>query len=249
MAKVLIIGGTGRLGRALAHHLYNAKHGVQAVGRDEIDVTNTLLWFPFRGYDTVINCAAVLSIPAHRSKSDRLAYMVNALGAHSVARLTARMGIRLVHISTDYVFDGSDGNYDETSLCRPVNAYGLSKVLGEEFVASAMSGALILRAPFVYDGPWPYKSAFTDQWTSRRWMREVVPDIVEAALDPGLSGILHIGGPKRTVYELAKTVSPGVGEMVRADWTMFDLPRDVSLDSSRWARYKAGKAVKRVTAK
>jgi dTDP-4-dehydrorhamnose reductase len=244
--RVLILGGKGRLGRALGEAFRETFCSVRCAGREEIDIA-THFSRPNPLPDIIVNCAAILSIPSHMDFA--YARNVNGYGAGYAAEVAKSIGSRFVHISTEYVFGGMHGMYAERDFCAPVNKYGVSKANGDELVEESGGRHLILRVPFYYDGGWPYPMAFTDQWTSRRAMRDVVPDIVEAALDPALTGILHIGGPRRCVFDVARELRPDVQPGMRADWGMFSLPRDVSLDSGKWEEYKRGKAEKRAVAK
>ena len=183
--------------------------------------------------DIVIHCASVLSIAAEQDRST--AWSVNKMGSLNVATRCKELGKRLVYISTDYVFSGDVGDYCEGSSPNPVNYYGFTKWAGEVEAATAMScpNHLILRVPFRV-APWAHPVAYSDQWTSCRWLPEVVPDILLAA-QSNLTGILHIGGPRRSAFEMARESNPEIKAASRKEWTMFQLPKDVSLDSSRWA--------------
>ena len=237
--NILITGGKGHLGSALAKHVSSQGHSVVALGKDELDVrslhdVDKHIREPI---DVVINCAGVLSIPCE--SDHRLAWDTNVDGAINVAFTCKRRDVRMVHVSSDYVFDGELGNYKEDEPPSPINYYGFTKAQAELATECEVGWAnlLTLRAPFRYDGPWPYKKVFCDQWISGRWMSEVVPDVARAALDADLTGILHIGGPKVNVLEMARTVSPDVESCTRDCFNVIRVPRDVSLDSSRWKEY------------
>lgn len=240
--KFLIAGGEGRLGKALAKELGS---GAVAIGKADLDVTKRRNIEEVVGEvnpDVIINCAAILSVQAEREK--KLAWDVNVTGAANLSKSAFFRCIRLVHISTDYVFDGQKGSYREDDVPNPVNYYGYTKSVGEAVVAHD-NVSLVLRAPFRYDGPWQYETAFVDQWISGRWMVEVVPDIVAACCDTSLFGILHIGGDRNTVFSLARQRHPAVFPGQRSDFKEFSIPYDVTLDSSRWGSVKADAYEKR----
>src|SRR3989338_5409112 len=92
---------------------------------------------------------------------------------------------------------------------------------------------LVIRTAFKKDGPWPYARAFVDQWVSHEFVSTLAPDIVRAALMNKLTGVIHIAGARKTIYDLARTASPNVGKMTIND-TGIKLPRDTSLNSSKW---------------
>ena len=95
--------------------------------------------------------------------------------------------------------------------------------------------ALIIRTGFKKDGPWEYSKAFVDQWTCADFASERAPDVVKASLMTELTGVIHISGKRKTIYDLATRVSPGVGKMSIND-ALIKLPRDVSLDSTKWKK-------------
>jgi dTDP-4-dehydrorhamnose reductase len=228
MARILITGGYGRLGKAIR----------QVVGclapkyRDELDVleyASCALAVARADPDVVIHCAGYAN--AWKAESNRAeCWRLNVEGTRNMVRAAA--GRRFVHISTDYVFDGVEGNYSEDDLPNPVNFYGASK-LAAEMIVSEHPNTLILRAPFRADPPWRFPEAFTDQWTSCRFVSQVAPDVVAAALS-GATGILHIGGPRLSIHQLATLATPGMLKIKREDFKGLRIPRDTSLNSEKW---------------
>lgn len=234
---VMITGGQGRLATQLATLLPDAIF----CSHKTLDVTDPLAcykWVPLGGI--VIHCAALLS---NASENNPLkAWAVNVEGTRNIVNASAARAARLVYISSDYVFSKrySRGqlvhtNAEENDPTWPVNFYGVTKVKAETIVRENPNN-LILRAPFRYGPPWIYDNAFVDQWTSARWLGEVAPDIVLAATSH-LTDILHIGGPRRSIYELASSAGP-VKESVRSDWPNLEIPIDTSLNSSKWLLWK-----------
>ncbi|MCO6441632.1 MAG: dTDP-4-dehydrorhamnose reductase [Nitrococcus mobilis] len=149
--KVLVTGANGQLGRALVRQ---APAGVQllAHGHDELDVTQpqsvprVLTMEPA----VIVNAAAYTAVD--QAETERAAaYAVNARGAEHMARAARELGCRLVHISTDFVFDGVQGRpYTPESKPNPLNVYGASKLAGEQAVQAIKPDALILRTAWLY---------------------------------------------------------------------------------------------------
>jgi dTDP-4-dehydrorhamnose reductase len=139
-----------------------------------------------------------------------------------------------VYVSTDYVFRGDAGPYAEGDPVMPVNKYAWSK-LGGECAVRLYDNALIIRTTFG-ENAFPYPKAFTDQWTSRLGVAQMAPKIVKAALS-SVTGTLHVGGPRRTVYEYAKSLDPAkeIGALSINDIN-FAVPVDTSLDTGRYDR-------------
>jgi dTDP-4-dehydrorhamnose reductase len=154
MATVLITGGRGQLGSALVETLRIAWQ-VVAADLPEFDITDlpaTMRGVKEVGPDIVIHCAAFADVDACETERDK-AVLVNGLGARNVAIASREAGAKLVYISTDYVFDGTKiGEYDEYDTPNPKTVYGLSKLMGEVFVAQQIQAHFILRTAWLYGG-------------------------------------------------------------------------------------------------
>jgi dTDP-4-dehydrorhamnose reductase len=230
---ILVTGGSGLLGRELRSRIPGALFPPHA----EFDVTDPGRMASFPGLKDIrlVVHAAALTSPPRVDKDPAAAITANVIGTANVVKLCLERGARLVYISTDYVFDGSRGMYTETDPVLPVNAYAWSK-LGGECAARLYDKVLIVRTSF---GPneFPYEKAFVDQWTSRLPVREFV-DRLLPLLDSDLTGVVHVGGPRRTVFAYATAVSPAkkIAEL-RLSEVPFKAPRDTSLDTTRYQTY------------
>ncbi len=168
---VLILGATGRLGRALARVYPDAilvGHELEITDatavRDTIDAFRPAL---------VYNCAAFTDVDACEDDPDR-ATAVNGEGAGHVANACAAVGATLVHLSTDYVFSGDDEGHVEAEEPAPVNAYGRSKALGEARVREAGGDWRIVRTSRLFG---PGENDFASQMRTRSLIKPVVPVI------------------------------------------------------------------------
>lgn len=152
--RILILGAEGQLGSELRRVL-GAHHDLVPLSHREADITdlNRLMILTERiNPDVVINSAAYTDVDGCESDRDK-AFLVNAIGARNAAIAARRAKARIVHISTDYVFDGGkDGAYAEYDLPNPINVYGWSKLLGERMVAEQNPDSYILRVAWLY-GP------------------------------------------------------------------------------------------------
>lgn len=151
--KMAITGVKGMLGSELARCAKAAGHEVLGYDLPELDISAN---FTFNAMDSscdvLVNCAAYTDVDGSESNSD-LAYAVNDDGAGRLASWCFDSNTRMVHISTDYVFDGqSSAPYSEESDTCPVNVYGDSKLAGEIAVLSAQPQALIIRTQALF-GP------------------------------------------------------------------------------------------------
>jgi dTDP-4-dehydrorhamnose reductase len=145
--SILVTGGSGQLATALA-----AATDVRVVGRPAFDfeqpATIEALFADPPG--ALVNAAAWTAVDLAESQRDA-AWRANAEGPARLAELCARHGTRLIHVSTDYVFDGAKGApYVETDATNPTGAYGASKLAGEQAVMAALPAAVILRTSWVY---------------------------------------------------------------------------------------------------
>ncbi len=147
--KILLFGGSGQLGFELKKRAKDLEFEVISPVTAEVNISEaeqvsflTNLVKP----DVVINCAAYTAVDKAEEEPEK-AYAINRDGARNVAEACEGLGIRLLHISTDYVFDGSLGRaLREDDVTNPVSVYGKSKLAGEEAIASILGGkGLIVR--------------------------------------------------------------------------------------------------------
>ena len=153
--RVLVIGRTGQLARALAH----VPHGqaeLTFLGRDGIDLAapeRIGAAIAAHAPKVVVNAAAYTAVDQAEAERDT-AFQVNATAVGAIARAAAAGDAALIHISTDFVFDGQGtAEYRETDPTAPVNAYGASKLAGEQAALAGNPRSVILRTSWVY-APW-----------------------------------------------------------------------------------------------
>lgn len=149
--KIVILGGKGMLGTDLAPACRRAGYQVEVFDLLEFDITNTLqLEQAISRANAVINCAAYTDVDRAESEFD-LAYQVNARAAGRLGVLAEKMQKWVLHISTDFVFDGKkSGAYIETDTPNPINAYGRTKLAGEELLAKSRCSHCIIRTQWTY---------------------------------------------------------------------------------------------------
>jgi dTDP-4-dehydrorhamnose reductase len=153
---ILITGGTGQVGTAIQQ--LGPQFGVEIVApsRSELDLSRSCRIderLDERDWGCVINCAAYTAVDKAEQEPD-LAFAVNAVAPEMLAKETAARGIRLLHVSTDYVFDGSkDGAYVESDPVAPLGVYGQSKLAGEQAIGVGNVDHVILRTAWVVS-PW-----------------------------------------------------------------------------------------------
>jgi dTDP-4-dehydrorhamnose reductase len=238
--RILITGGGGRLGREL--QVAFASQTVSAPDEPELDVTDGIAvgqaMEAFRP-ELVIHAAAYTDTRGCE-KDPALAMRVNGDGTRNVALACRRVGATLLYVSTNEVFDGAkDEPYLETDEPRAINAYGSSKLLGEQHIRSLLQKAYIVRTSWLYGGgsDFPAKvlqvesgdlRMVTDEVASPTWARdlaEAIARLVERDAPPGIYHLTNAGHCSR--FEWADQVLALAGR------------QDVVLRPVTHAEYKA----------
>lgn len=155
-ARLLVTGAAGMLGQDVTRAALAAGHDVTPLARAELDVSDPRAVDAALGSarpDAVVNCAGWTNVDGAESDPDG-ALAVNATAAGHIARATARAGARLVHVSTDYVFDGQRppdaAPYVESDPTEPRSVYGRTKLAGEQAVAEAGGSHAIARTSWLF---------------------------------------------------------------------------------------------------
>ena len=229
-SRIIFTGGSGLLGSEFR----KIRPDINYPSSNQFNVTNyeqMKKYVESNGCDLIIHAAAFTSPPLVE-KNQSKAVEVNIIGTSNVVKLCMEFDIRLIYISTDYVFKGDKGNYKETDPVYPVNKYAWSK-LGGECAVRMYDKSLTIRTTF---GPnvFPYPKAFVDQWTSRESVSVIAKKIAKL-LDKNITGVIHVGGKRKTVYEYAKSLdaTKSIGEISIND-VNFAAPRDTSLNCEKY---------------
>lgn len=234
--KIFLTGGSGTLGRALRA----LDPSIIAPTRQEMDLVDyrnvgrvLSKYMP----DLIIHAAAFTNTVAAEEEQFGECYATNVVGTRN---LVSQIACPIVFISTEYVFDGQEGNYQENAKRNALSYYAHTKIGGEDRVRK-FPNSLIIRTLFK-PRPFPHTHATTDQWTSGDYVDVIAPDILKAskwfAEGKIPVHILHIGTDRKTMFELAKRSNPTVQPIERADVKTINLPKDTSLDCSIWQAIK-----------
>lgn len=264
MARVFITGGTGYLGSVLVRQAGVAGHAVAASYFSQAPFAGAATWLPLDIRDSLavedtldrLRPDVVIHTAFRQSGPDLLP--VTADGAGNVARAAAATGARLIHMSSDVIFDGErEGVYTEADPPAPVSAYGMAKARAEALVTAAHPGAAIVRTSLIY-GFDPIdrvsrfaldvaagRSAerlFTDEYRCPIYVEDLAAALLELA-SLAYAGVLHIAGAERlSRYEFGALIvqawgadPAGLRGALSAE-SPVPRPRNCALDISRARR-------------
>ena len=154
MKRVLVTGSKGQLGKCLQKISDNFKSmSFEFMDAQSLDITNIKninSVFQSGNYDYCINCAAYTNVEQAEKTPER-AFAVNADGVNHIATVCKNNNVVLIHISTDYVFDGKkEEGYLTTDSPNPINQYGMSKLAGENYIKEVLEKYFIIRTSWLY---------------------------------------------------------------------------------------------------
>jgi dTDP-4-dehydrorhamnose reductase len=229
--RIVVTGREGQVVRSLAERAAGRDTTIVPIGRPELDLAappNDIAGVVRRARpDIIVSAAAYTQVDQAESERD-LAFAVNQAGPRALARAARDLGVPLIHLSTDYVFDGSKPMpYVETDEPHPTGVYGASKLAGEQAVLDEHGNSAVLRTAWVYS---PFGSNFIKTMLRLAADREEIDvvadqrgnptsalDIAEGILrvaanlcdrsDPSLRGVFHMtGGGEASWAELAEAI-------------------------------------------
>ncbi len=242
--RILVIGATGLLGGNLVR-TWSPGHEVTGTGSRDCDIRDAAavrtLLARVRPEVTVLT-AAVTDVEACE-RDPETAFAVNALGAENVARACGEQGSRLVHISTDYVFDGEkDTSYEVDDVKRPLAQYPRTKSEGEDRVLATLQDAMVVRVAWVF-GQHSKPKAFPDRVLAQATTQPEIPAIADKfstptfapdaaatlmkLIDAGAPGVLHVtNAGKASWYDIAVETlrAAGIEDVRVVPQRMADLP-------------------------
>ena len=151
--KIAVIGANGQLGVDVVSAFSSNGDEVRGLNHSDIELSNidsvSTRLQEFRAH-VIVNTAAMHHVE-NCEREPQKAFEVNGLGARNLALVARDIGATLMHVSTDYVFDGAKGNpYEETDAPNPLNVYGNTKLCGEYFVRSTVNKHFVLRTSAIY---------------------------------------------------------------------------------------------------
>tara|TARA_R100001460_G_scaffold7006_2_gene18126 strand:+ start:2459 stop:3160 length:702 start_codon:yes stop_codon:yes gene_type:complete len=211
MVSVMLLGGTGCLGSQLVDSLRSKRIPFTSPTHKQCDIKDSNALeehIKLEEPSIIIHSAGYVNTEAAEFNIDEC-IETNVIGTYNVVKLCRKYNIRLVGISSEYVFYGrKDKKYYPDSGLDPKNVYGLTKGCFE-FLIKTLTDYLIVRAPFIRSTTFPYDAAFLDQYTCRSYVDEISDQIVNFSISSDI-GVKHIISKYQNVFELAKVKKPEV---------------------------------------
>lgn len=234
---ILITGTSGKLGRQLKKTF----SGALTPTHKELDISRRDEVFEYikkHKPGAIIHAAALTGIGVC-DNDKKLAWETNVNGTETLvnACLKYNPDVYFIYISTACVFHGERGMYKENDVPHPKNFYAITKLIGE-FVVKKLKNCLIVRTNFVAKEKWMYPKAFIDRFGTYLFAEDVAKGIKDVIKNK-LKGIVHVTGDKKmSMFELARITTKSVQPMTLKEYSGVPLTVDMTLDTSRWKKYK-----------
>src|SRR5581483_1294224 len=197
--RIVILGAGGRLGAALLRQ-YEKSFDVCAFNRAELDLSNSAQVrerLSAREFDVLINCAALTNVDLCESKPDE-AFAINAEAPGLLAKICSEKRTKLIHFSTDYVFDGRNRQpYSEDDVAEPISVYGKSKRTGEKAVLETSDRHVVVRVSWVFG---PDRPSFIDAMINRAREETAIDAVADKWSTPSYTA--DVGEMLPRIFEL-----------------------------------------------
>lgn len=234
MEKILLFGGSGKLGKAILKQFAS----VCAPEHKECDISDysdiKKLIRNFDDFEIVINAVALVGT-RECEQNKTLAWKTNVIGAKNISEFCRILKKRLIFISSNLIFDGEKGYYSESDAPNPKYFYGVTKVEGEQYSRKVKNHSIIRLDFFPLDGL-KYNSVYTDHYTSKIPVDEAASKIIEIATSKFI-GTINIGQPRANLFEILLKYYPNIKPNRICESSIPDFPKDLSFNLERWGKY------------
>ena len=227
--KILISGGQGKFATQLVK--FNTGHELFTPSKNEMNVTSYwgIISFIRKMKPNIFIHAGAITRPMVIHENDPNESTINnIIGTSNVVLACMKYNIKLIYISTNYVYPGTDGDYIEDSPLLPFNKYAWSK-LGGECAVRLYDNHLILRMS-MNRKPFPHPKALVDVTNSFMFNDEAAKVTLKLLNE---IGTINVGGPKQTVYDFVKETQPDIGKITYEEVKDVGIGKDTSIDISK----------------
>ena len=207
--KIIVTGGSGRFGKILIKKKYNNFFFPSKKQFNILDLSSIKRYIKKHKPDKILHLAGLSRPLKIHDEDPSKSILLNIVGTSNLAIICQKFNIKLIYFSTSYVYPGIKGNYKETDNLRPKSNYAWSK-LGGEAAVHMIKRSLVLRVCMT-EKPFIHNYALSDvflNFTFQENIADFLPHLINR------SGIINIGGLKRTVYEFAKKNNPKVKKIL-----------------------------------
>jgi dTDP-4-dehydrorhamnose reductase len=246
VTKVLVSGSRGKLATHLVEQGWETEYFVMSMDRESMDITERSSIgraLDKHKPDIFIHAAAYTRPMSKHQENADISLETNIIGTTNVVLECMSRGIKLVYISTDYVYPGVKGTHSEDEPLSPyagnndgVTKYGWSK-LGGECAVKMYDGSLILRV-CMCNYPFPHAKAAIDIKKSLMYDYEAAAIVLQLL---GEEGTINVGGPSQSVYDFVKQTNPKIDKLSRKDIGDVLIAPDTSMNTSKMKSILRGK--------
>ena len=242
--KILLIGGSGTLGSSIIKSkIFN---NIEAPEKKNLNLlkSSSIKKYLNKKYDLIINCAAMARMKDCEKNSFK-AVKINIFGTLNLVkeiinyRKKFKKKIKIIHISTDGVYNSTKGNYFENSRLSPYNVYGWTK-LGSEIIIKTLNEYVIIRTRFFDKNNIKYKTAASDIFTSMIDVQNLVKEISDIS-KTNFNGIINVGGKRKSDFANYRKFKYSIKPCKRKDILdnlKFKIAKDSSMNLSLLKRIK-----------
>lgn len=232
--KIVVTGGTGRFGNVIKQESKESKLEFYFPSSKKLNILNfnsICKFLVLRKPKYLIHLAGLSRPMSLHDKSISDSIDKNIIGTANITKACSKYNIKLIYISTCYVYPGKKGNYSENSPLLPINNYAWSKLGGESSV-QMYHNSLILRAS-ITEKPFVHKSAFIDFKTNFIFHDELVKKIIKIR---DQKGIVNIGGKSQSVYNFAKKYNKKIKKISAKEMLGKKTPLNITMNINKFKK-------------
>tara|TARA_B100000945_G_scaffold189972_1_gene152640 strand:- start:1408 stop:2136 length:729 start_codon:yes stop_codon:yes gene_type:complete len=232
--RIVITGGSGRFGQVFRKNQKKYKFQFLFPNKNKLNILNlksTKKYLSNKKPKYLIHLAGLSRPMSIHNKFISESIDKNIIGTANITKICAKLKIKLIYISTCYVYPGKKGNYSELDPLLPINNYAWSK-LGGESAVHMYKNSLILRAS-ITEKPFVHKSAFTDFKTNFIFHEDLIEKILKIINE---KGIINIGGKSQSVYNFAKKYNKKIKKISAKRLLGEKTPTNITMNINKFKR-------------